>query len=104
VRSTAHPVPDLTIEDGWLEAPLWIWDRANPRRRRLFVRQRGEEIVLSDRGQLELPVSLSPEGEAGTAAAQLAELAARGIHIRTRALVTTMFARLFLGDVFLHGI
>lgn len=104
VRSTAHPVPDLAIDDGWLEAPLWIWDRANPRRRRLFVRQRGDEIVLSDRGQIEFPLSLSPEGEATTAASQLAEFAARGIRIRTRALVTTMFARLFLGDVFLHGI
>jgi hypothetical protein len=83
---------------------LWIWDRANPRRRRLFVRQRGEEIVLSDRGQIELPLSLSPEGEAATAASQLADFAASGIRIRTRALVTTMFARLFLGDVFLHGI
>ena len=35
---------------------------------------------------------------------QLAELAGRGIRIRTRALVTTLFARLLLGDLFLHGI
>ena len=34
----------------------------------------------------------------------MAELAGRGIRLRTRALITTLFARLFLGDLFLHGI
>jgi hypothetical protein len=104
VRSSAHPVPDLALEDDWLEAPFWIWDRANPRRRRLFVRQRGEDIVLADRAGLEHSLSLSPEGEAGRAAEQLAELSARGVRLRTRALITTVFARLFLSDLFLHGI
>lgn len=104
VRSTAHPVPDLASEQDWLEAPFWIWDRDNPRRRRLFVRQRGDEIVLSDRGQLEVALDLQPEGDVDRAAGQLAELAAGGLRIRTRALLTTLFARLCLGDLFLHGI
>jgi hypothetical protein len=34
----------------------------------------------------------------------MAELPQRGIRIRTRATITTMFARLFLGDLFIHGI
>ncbi len=49
-------------------------------------------------------MSLSPDGEAHRAAEQLAELAASGVRLRTRALVTTLFARLFLGDLFMHGI
>ena len=97
-------MPDLALEDGWLEAPFWIWDAGNPHRRRLFVRQRGDEIVLSDRAGFERALSLSPEGDASRAAEQLAELAARGVRLRTRALITTLFARLFLGDLFLHGI
>ncbi len=104
VRSSAHPVPDLAIDDDWLEAPFWIWDRTNPRRRRLFVRQQGDEIVLSDRRSLEHRLSLSPEGEAHRAAQQLADLAAGGVRLRTRALITTLFARVFLSDLFLHGI
>ena len=32
------------------------------------------------------------------------ELPAEGIHIRSRALITTLWARLVLGDLFLHGI
>jgi hypothetical protein len=104
VRSTAHPVPDLAAQDDWLEAPFWIWDRDDPRRRRLFARQRGDEIVLSDRQSLELPLTLAPEGEAHRAVEQWAELSARGVRVRTRALITTLFARLMLGDLFLHGI
>jgi hypothetical protein len=34
----------------------------------------------------------------------LADLAERGVKIRTRALATTLFARLCLSDLFLHGI
>jgi len=36
--------------------------------------------------------------------ARLAELAGEGVRIRCRALVTTLWARLALGDLFLHGI
>jgi hypothetical protein len=104
VRSTAHPVPDLAIDDDWLEAPFWIWHRGDPRRRRLFARQREGEIVLADRAGNEYPLALEPEGDVDRAAAQLAELAARGVRLRTRALITTLFARLCLGDLFLHGI
>jgi hypothetical protein len=99
VRSTAHPVPDLAAQDDWLEAPFWIWDRDDPRRRRLFARQRGDQIVLSDRQSLEVPLTLAPEGEAHRAVDEWAELSARGVRVRTRALVTTLFARLVLGDL-----
>ena len=104
VRSTAHPVPDLATEDDWLEAPFWIWTQDNPRRRRLFVRQRNGEIILSDHAGIEHALALEPEGDVDRAAGQLAELAAGGLRLRTRALITTLFARLCLGDLFLHGI
>ena len=104
VRSSAHPVPDLTAQHDWLEAPFWIWNADDPRRRRLFVRPSGDTLVLSDRQSWEYSLPLTPEGDAARAVDQLAELASRGVRIRTRALVTTLFARLFLGDLFLHGI
>src|SRR5205814_9272014 len=44
------------------------------------------------------------EGDAIRAVEQLAALGDRGIKLRTRALLTTMFAGLVLGDLFLHGI
>lgn len=104
VRSRAHPVPDLASADGWLEAPFWIWNADEPRRRPLFVRPRGNQLVLSDRGKLEIPLRLSSDSEARRATEELADLPRRTIKLRPRATITTMFARLFLGDVFVHGI
>jgi hypothetical protein len=104
VRSHAHPVPELTAVDEWLEAPFWIWTDEDSRRRPLFVRQRGDEIVLSDHEQLELSIPLSPESETDRAVEQLAALSGREIHLRSRAILTTIAARLVFGDLFIHGI
>jgi hypothetical protein len=104
IRSLAHPVPDLTKDGLWLEAPFWVWTRDDPQRRRLFARQRRGEVVLTDRHQVEAAIPLDADREAGRAVDAFRELAARGIKIRSRALVTTLWARLALGSLFLHGI
>jgi hypothetical protein len=104
VRSSAHPVPELEAVDDWLEAPLWIWSNEAPNRRPLYVRQQNDELVLSDRAGIEATISITPEGSATSAVEQLAALSARGIRLRTRALITTLVARLLLGDLFMHGI
>jgi hypothetical protein len=104
VRSKAHPVPNLAQQGPWLEAPFWIWTADAPRRRRLFARQCAGEIALTDRHGLEIALPLSGDGDAGRAVDRLAELGRAGIRIRCRALLTTLWARLALGDLFLHGI
>jgi hypothetical protein len=104
LRNRAHPVPDLAVQDGWLEAPFWIWSSEDPRRQPLFARQQGSQLTISDRGHRTFTLSLDPDSDASTAVQQLQDLAADGLKIRTRALTTTLFARLLLSDIFLHGI
>jgi hypothetical protein len=104
IRSANHPVPELERDDDWLEAPLWIWSATAPRRRRVFVRRTPEGLELTDRGSLRLPLPLHDDGNAESAVAALGDLARQGYRLRSRALLTTMYARLVLGDVFLHGI
>ncbi|HZZ29746.1 MAG TPA: hypothetical protein VFE46_17255 [Pirellulales bacterium] len=104
VRSAAHPVPELDSVDDWLEAPLWIWTQTDPRRRRLFVRQQNNTLVLSDREQCEVVLPITPESGAAAAVEQLSALSSQGIRLRTRALITTMAARLLMGELFVHGI
>ena len=104
IRSRAHPVPNLAQEGPWLEAPFWIWTAEAPRRRRLFASHRRREIVLSDRQGLKIGLPLSADGDARAAVDRLAELGREGIRIRCRALATTLWARLALGDLFVHGI
>jgi len=104
VRSRAHPVPNLAREGQWLEAPFWIWTDDDPRRRRLFARHSRGEIVLSDRHARDIALPLTPDGDAARAVQRLAGLGREGVHIRCRALLTTLWARLVLGDLFVHGI
>jgi hypothetical protein len=101
IRSRAHPVPELERADGWQEAPFWLWTADTPRRRRAFVRQTAGEWELSDRDRLSLP--LGRAGDPDSLAAALAGLPA-DVRLRPRALATTLFARLLLSDLFIHGI
>jgi hypothetical protein len=104
VRSHAHPVPELAAEGEWLEAPFWVWRGDDPVRRRLFVGSRNDRIVLANRAGWEWSLDLSADGAPDRAIEQLQNLARSGVRLRTRALITTMLARVLLCDLFLHGI
>ena len=103
VRSRTHPVPDLSAEDQWLEMPFWILSSESPVRRPLYVRAAGAGLELSDLHGSSTTLDLTADGEIEGAIDQL--LAAhRSVQIRPRALVTTMYLRLILSDLFIHGI
>lgn len=104
IRSRTHPVPELGERDGWLEAPFWVWCAGECVRRRLFARRVGAEVRLSD-GTAELAVlQLAAETDACSAIERISELVQSGLRLRSRALTTTLFARLFLADLFVHGV
>ncbi|MGE0534568.1 MAG: hypothetical protein AB7O68_06305 [Pirellulales bacterium] len=102
-RSANHPVPELGLDDNGIEMPFWVWTDDNPRRRRVFVRRRGATWQLADRAgwRYDLPACSS---DASGLVERLLELPAQGVKLRSRALATTMFARVFVGDLFVHGI
>jgi len=104
IRSAHHPVPALESAADWLEAPLWIWTSEAPQRRRLMVRRVDGELELTDRAHVTFRLPLSGADAPGKAAEIFAEQAKRGVKIRSRALITTMYARLVLSDLFIHGI
>ncbi len=102
LRSQNHPVPDLAREGDWYEAPLWAWRPGQARRGRLFARLTARTLQLRS-GDDVWPTLLAPaEPEAFVSAWR--SLEAQGCKVRTRALTTTLFARLCLGDMFVHGI
>ena len=104
IRNTGHPVPDLAADGPWLEAPLWIWNVRQTQRRRVFVCRRGGEVIVSDRVGAEIRLPLGRDDDASDAVARLMLWSRQGVKIRSRALVTTLWARLALSDLFLHGI
>ena len=104
IRSRTHPVPELVTDGPWFEAPFWIWHADDRRRKRVFARQLERHVELSDGDRVFCTLRLRPELDGCCAVEDLRELDARGLRFRTRALTTTLFARLCLADLFIHGI
>ena len=98
IRSNSHPVPKLENAEGWTEVPFWVSSNQTPGRQRLFIRNLAEQIELSDRQQLNFVL---PKSNFLVAFKNLSDA---GIQIRPRALSTTMFCRLLMSDIFIHGV
>ena len=100
LRSPAQPMPDLSESDHWCETPFWFWTSSQPRRRALYVRDERDQLLLSDLAgwQDALPKAIEPALE------RLATWETHGVKLRTRALTTTLYTRLLLADLFIHGI
>ncbi len=102
VRNAQHPAPPLAIVDERVEVPFWVVRLGEPRRR-MWVRPDGDRLHFF-------------AGEQAISAADpraLADYAAHGRpwtleqdgwHVRPRALALTAFVRLFVADLFIHGI
>ena len=107
IRSSSHPVPELAVQNGWCETPFWIWRADDPRRGRLFVRQAGETLELAtapESASIVHSLPLQPDASSEEATVALQQMSDAGLRLRTRALTTTLFTRLCLCDLFVHGI
>jgi hypothetical protein len=101
IRSTAHPVPNLGADGEWIEVPFWIYSDHWPQRRGAWSRVVGKTLEISDRGEHVIQISLPITADSPS---ELATQCGAKFKLRPRALATTMYARLFLSDLFIHGI
>lgn len=85
IKSRHHPVPQLVHDVDWTEVPFWIWASVEPKRRRAFVRCENGDTWVRWNGSSR-------------------RLSDPTIKFRPRALMLTLFARLALADLFIHGI
>jgi len=110
VRSTSHPVPDLGIEEGRVELPFWVW-RPGGERLRLWITTGETATFLMDESPIftlrdaDRRGMLAGKREAFDAAAEKMLAEGEGhFRIRPRAVSNTLFCRMFLSDVFIHGV
>jgi len=90
-RSAAQPFPDLSEEHGRTEAPFWLL--ADGRRRAVSVDASGV-----------LHAGAEPVAALGvTQQSALGALEAADLLLVPRALTLTLFQRLFVADLFVHG-
>lgn len=101
VRGLQRPIPDLARSGDRLELPLWAYRPAGPRRR-LFARRTGDRIVLDAEGEAMATLGQN-ELRTATGPACIVE-GGTPWRIRPRALTLTLWARLLLADLFIHGI
>ena len=104
LRNHAQPVPNLAVDGEWYQAPYWVWSAAAPGRRPLYLRRDGAGFVATDRQTFERHLPCVCDDGGDRALAELATWEVEGLKLRSRALVTTMFARLAVADLFIHGI
>ena len=94
LRSSANPFPNLDELAGVPETPFWVVHGG--RRTGLYAAREGDRVRLRTAAGT---IADLPAGAAG-----LAPLAASGLRIRPKAITLTMFTRLCMADLFIHGI
>jgi hypothetical protein len=101
VRGSNRPIPDLARRGDETELPIWAY-RTNEPRRRLYVARRGQDRVLAAERESIATLTASDLRSCDDLVGLLAKRG--GWRIRPRALTLTIWARLFLADLFIHGI
>ena len=103
ITAPNQPLPPLHCSAEIVELPFWLYGQGQ-RRSRMMAALAGDRVkLLTSTGDILLPplIRLSPM-EAGNLLQR--QCNQRGLHIRPRALTLTMFVRLLVADVFIHGI
>lgn len=96
IRSVNHPVADLLVASDLVELPFWTWQAGTTQRGRLCARTK--------RGQTHLVSVIAGNETIITQDSELSTQQFSGWKIRPKALITSMMFRLFLADLFVHGI
>lgn len=98
IRSVHHPVADLLVTNDLVELPFWAWPNGSIQRGRLCIRKHygtidlicilaGKETLISTLDSTLKSHDLPEDWK-----------------FRPKALITSMMFRLFLSDLFVHGI
>jgi len=101
IRNRAQPSSNLIIKENLIEAPFWIW-REGGQRRKIFILNEGERDYLYNDSYGK--IFLIEEDNLKSLSLLKAFLKERGLKIRPKALLLTLYNRLFISDLFIHGL
>lgn len=97
VRSAANPFPDLAVDGDLVETPFWLMD-GKGLRATLWLKRKGELSMVCHANGCKVELVRGRYGD------NIAVLRRERIEIRPKALVLTLYARMFLSDLFVHGV
>lgn len=102
ITNPGRPMPNLALTEKEMELPFWIYADHQPRQRLTLQNNNGLHVIS---GNHRIDVTDLLNGDLLSAAKQLRQrLESVALRVRPRALTLTMFVRLLLSDLFIHGI
>ena len=101
IRNRAHPSPNLMIKKNFMEVPFWIWGKGDQRRKIFILNEEEKNYLYNDSYGKIFPIENDGLKSLFSLKTLLKE---RGLKIRPKALVLTLYNRLFISDLFVHGL
>ena len=101
IRTRAHPSPNLIIKENLTELPFWIWKEGDERRKIFILRsEEGNYLYNDSYGK----IFLIEKDSLKSLSSLKTFLKEKKLKIRPKALLLTLFNRLFVSDLFIHGL
>jgi hypothetical protein len=101
IRNRAHPSPNLMIKENLIEIPFWIWREGDQRRKIFILREEEKNYLYNDSSG---KIFLIEEDGFKSLFFLKTILKERELKIRPKALLLTLYNRLFISDLFIHGL
>ncbi len=101
IRTQAIPSPNLLIKENLTETPFWIWREGDQRRKIFILREEEGDYLYNDSyGKIFL---IEKDGLKSLFSLKTF-LKEKKLKIRPKALLLTLYNRLFISDLFIHGL
>lgn len=101
IRNRAHPSPNLMVEKNLTEVPFWIWKEGDQRKKIFILKEEEVNYLYNDSyGKIFL---IEKEGSKSLSSLK-SLLKEQELKIRPKALLLTLYNRLFISDLFIHGL
>ncbi len=107
ISSKANPLPDLMVKEFVVEMPFWMWKGDEPRKRLFASVANDSRISIICDNKIVEHFDFAGRNRSTDNLQnmeRLKGLISKGIKIRPKAIVNTMYSRLFFSDLFVHGI
>ena len=104
ISSKANPLPDLMEEGYVVELPFWIWGEGESRKSLYASVADNRHITIICEKKIVAHFDFGEDDNLSENLNSLRDLISKGIKIRPKAIVNTMYSRMFFSDLFVHGI
>jgi len=106
IKNAANPLPNLSTDNNRIETPFWIWKRGErSERKKIFIKKQNGSIFIEDIYGDNIALFSIINGKEDIVFTKFKKHIQENNYILyPRAIILTLFNRLFGADLFIHGI